>query len=86
MFSINPLSFTHPLYTHGLSLSQSLCSSCMLTAWKCVPLVDLVDGLLLAGQNGLPPTPDILYLGCSYHVHSGHNFFPLGVQLGLKIK
>ena len=28
----------------------------------------------MCGRNGLPPTPDILYLGCSYHLHSSHRF------------
>ena len=31
-------------------------------------------GLLWVGQNGLPPTPDTLHLGCSYHLHSSHRF------------
>ena len=43
-------------------------------AWKCVPLVDLLNGLLWAGRNGLPPTPNNLHLGCSYHLHSSHRF------------
>ena len=60
MSSFNPLSFTlvyNTLHTYGLSLSQRLCSctSCLLTTWKCVPLVDL------------PPTPDTLYWRCSHH-------------------
>ena len=46
----------------------------LLTTWKCVPLVDLLNALLRAGQNGLPPTPDTLHLGCSYHLHSSHHF------------
>ena len=44
----------------------------MLTTWKCVPLVDLLNGLLWAGRKGLPPTPDTLHLGCSYNLHSSH--------------
>ena len=45
-----------------------------------VPLVDLFNGLLWAGRNGLPPTPDTLHLGCSYHLHSSHRFLStLGV-------
>ena len=36
--------------------------------------VDLLNGLLWAGRNGLPPTPDTLHLGCSYHLHSSHRF------------
>ena len=41
-----------------------------------MPLVamDLLNGLLWVGQNGLPPTPDTLHLGCSYHLHSSHHF------------
>ena len=27
------------------------------------------------------PTPDTLHLGCSYHLHSSHHFFPLGMRL-----
>ena len=49
-------SFT-PLW---ISYSQSLCSCCLLTAWKCVPLLDL---LLCARRNGLPPT---FHFRCSY--------------------
>ena len=47
------------------------CSPC---TWQCVPLVDLLNGLLWAGRNDLPPTPDTLHLGCSYHLHSSHRF------------
>ena len=25
-------------------------------------------------ENGLPPTPDTLHLGCSYRLHSSHRF------------
>ena len=25
-------------------------------------------------RNGLPPTPDTLHLGCSYHLHSSYHF------------
>ena len=25
-------------------------------------------------EKGLPPTPDTLHLGCSYHMHSSHHF------------
>ena len=39
-----------------------------------MPLVDLLTALLWSGQNGLPPTPDTLHLGCSYHLHSSHRF------------
>ena len=48
----------------------------LLTTWKCVPLVDLLITLLWAGRNGLPPTPDILHLGCSY-LHSSHRFLSI---------
>ena len=30
--------------------------------------------LLWVGRNGLPPTPDNLHLGGSYHLHSSHRF------------
>ena len=45
----------------------------LLITWKCVPLVDLTNA---DGQDkkGLPPTPDTLHLGCSYHLHSSHRF------------
>ena len=33
------------------------------------------------GRNGLPPTPDNLHLGCSYHLHSSLHFLPTWVQL-----
>ena len=59
------------------------CSPC---TWKCVPLVDLLNGLLWEGRNGMPPTPDTLHLGGSYHLHSSHRFFPLWVQLCSKKK
>ena len=52
----NQDSFT-PLW---ISYSQSLCSCCLLTAWKYVPLLDF---LLCARQNGLPPT---FHFRCSY--------------------
>ena len=39
-----------------------------------MPLVDLLNALLWAGRNGLPPTPDTLNLGCSYYLHSSHRF------------
>ena len=35
----------------------------VLPTWKCVALLDF---LLCAGWNGLPPTPDILHFGCSH--------------------
>ena len=44
-----------------------------------MPLVHVLNALLWAGQNGLPPAPDTLHLGCSYHLHSsaafGHTVF-----------
>ena len=46
MFSFNLLSFTlayHTLHACDLSLSQSLCTCCLLTTWKCAPLVDLLS-------------------------------------------
>ena len=58
----------------NIQTSQSLFPCCLLTTWKCVPLVDLLNALLWAGQNGLPPTPNTLHLGCSYHLHSSHHF------------
>ena len=43
--------------------------------------------LLWAGRNGLPPTPDTLQLGCSYHLHSSHVFlFHLGCGCAQKNK
>jgi len=36
--------------------------------------VDQLNALLWAGLNGMPPTPDTLHLGCSYHLHSSHCF------------
>ena len=58
---LNLRSVFHPCLPH-----PSLCSCCLLTTWMCVSLVDLLHSLLWAGQNGLPPTPDIFHLGCSY--------------------
>ena len=55
---------------------------------KCVPLADLFNLLLWGGWNGLPPTPDTLHLGCSYHLHSSHCFLSTWgvVRLVHKIK
>ena len=39
-----------------------------------MPLVDLLIGLLWAGRNGLPPTPNTWNLGCSYPLYSSHCF------------
>ena len=33
--------------------TQGVCTYCLFTTWKCVPLVDLFNGLLWAGRNGL---------------------------------
>ena len=69
-------------------LLVKVCACCLLTHWKCVPLLDLLNGLLWVGQNGLPPTPDTLYLGCRYYLHSSHRFFffSLGVKDGRNSK
>ena len=76
MSSFNPLSFTfvyrcgtYVLHTYDCPFSQSFCSCCLLTTWKCVPLVELPEG-----RNALPPTHNTLHLGCSYHLHSTHRF------------
>ena len=37
-------------------------------------LVDLLNCLLWAGQNDLPPTPNTLHLGCIYHLHPSPRF------------
>ena len=63
-----------PHYAVSGFLLVKVCACCLLTPCKCVPLVDLLNGLLWVGQNGLPPTPNILHLGCSYHLHSSHRF------------
>ena len=77
MFSFNPLSFTlayHTLHTHGLSLSQSLCTCCLLTTWKCAPLVDL-----LSRQNEIA-----CHILCTWDTVTTYTpvtiFFSLGVQ------
>ena len=36
-----------------------------------VPLLDL---LLCTGRSGLPPAPDTLQFGFSYHLHTSHHF------------
>ena len=36
-----------------------------------VPLLDL---LLCTGRSGLPPAPDTLQFGFSYHLHTSHRF------------
>ena len=61
----------HTMCSQWVSLSQALCitlATCSPCTWKYVPLVDLLNGLCL------PPTPNILYLGCSYNLHSSHHF------------
>ena len=68
----------------NIQASQSLFPCCLLTTWKCVPLVDLLNALLWAGQNGLPPTPNTLHLGCSYHLHSSHHFLSTWCAIMLK--
>ena len=52
----------------NIQASQSVFPCYLLTTWKCVPLVDLLNVLLWVGQNGLQTT--YLALGCSYHLHS----------------
>ena len=44
--------------------------------------------MLCYGQDekGLPPTPDTLHLGCSYHLHSSHRFLSTCGAVMLKIK
>ena len=49
-------------------------AACLPCTWKCVPPVDLLNGLLWVGRNAPPPTPDSLHLGSSYHLHSSHRF------------
>ena len=68
----------------NIQASQSLFPCCLLTTWKCVPLVDLLNALLRAGQNGLPPTSNTLHLGCSYHLHSSHHFLSTWRAIMLK--
>ena len=58
----------------NIQACQSLFPCCLLTTWKCVPLVDLLNALLWTRQNGQPPIPVSLHLGCSYHLHSSHHF------------
>ena len=50
---LSPLLATPFTSSYGISLFV-LC--CLLTTWKCVLLADLLNGLLWAGWNGLPPT------------------------------
>ena len=45
-------------------------AACSLPGSVCLEWI----ALLWVGQNGLPPTPNTLYLGCSYHLHSSHRF------------
>ena len=42
--------------------------------------------LLWAEWNGLPPTPDTLYLGCSYYLHISHHFLSAWGVLRLEKK
>ena len=36
--------------------------------------LEVLNNLLWAGGSDLPPTPSILHLGCSYHLHFNHCF------------
>ena len=89
MCSFNPLSFTielpHPSSIWLFSYIVKVCAlaCCLLITWNCVPLLDL---LLCAGQNGLPPTPDTLHFGCSYHLHPSHPFLSTWGAVMLKKK
>ena len=83
MFHICP---NLPHYVWFLLVNVCALAACSPCTWKCVPLVDLLDGLLCAGQNGLPPTPDTLHLGCSYHLHSSHHFLSTWGAVMLKKK
>ena len=56
-------------------LLVKVCAPGSVCPWKCVPLVDLLNGLLWAGRNGMLPTPNTLNLGCSDHLHPSHLFF-----------
>ena len=68
----------------NIQASQSVFPCSLLSTWKCVPLVDLFNVLLWAGQNGLPPTPNTLHFGCSYHLHSSHHFLSTWRAIMLK--
>ena len=50
----------------------SMCPCCLLTTWKCVPLVDLFDSLLWAGKKW--SVTDTFALGYSFHLLSSHCF------------
>ena len=80
-----PHTCTHTIFpgSSKLGVISSVCSTAVSVSWswkeksknrKCVPLADLFNLLLWVGWNGLPPTPDTLHLGCSYHLHSSHRF------------
>ena len=63
---LNIARLPHSICSQWVSLSQSLCSP--------PGSVCLLNALLWAGRNGLPPTPNTLHLGCSYHLQSSHHF------------
>ena len=60
---------TTPFILMAFSYSQILCSYCLLTTWKCLPLLNL---LLRAGWNCLPPAPDTMHFGCTYRLNPSH--------------
>ena len=49
--------YKYAVHTHGKD-----------QAYKYACRIQRVNGLLWARQNGLPPTPDTLHLGCSYSI------------------
>ena len=57
-------------------------STCIPFLQSIVPTICLVfsflhtsGGFAVFYGNGLPPTPNTLHLGCSYHLDSSHHFF-----------
>ena len=85
MSLFNPLSFTlayHSLHTQlwSFSYSQTLCSCCLLTTRKCVPLLDL---LLCARRNGLPPYTRYFALWMQVLPRKKHLFMRLCCTCGL---
>ena len=59
-----------PHYVQLVGFSYKVCALAVCYGSVCL----LINGLLLARRNCLPPTPDTLHLGCSYHMHSNHRF------------
>ena len=66
--------FPHCVVSGFLLVKSCALAACSPSTWKCVTLVDLLNGLLWAGRNFLPPSSVTLHLYCSCHLHPSNHF------------